>query len=123
MLEIETRTTARIPVSGLSAILGLAWFPDSSALLVAGKDSQTNKASLWQVSLSENFAQKLRQDVLRAAASPDSKRIAFVDDSGRRVWLMTADGSDSQVLFSGDEGDSIREIMWSPDGKHILLAR
>ena len=61
--------------------------------------------------------------------SPDGARIAITteggEDSGNRVYLMNADGSDLQLLTEGVVIEHILgspNVMWSPDGSRIAYA-
>jgi dipeptidyl aminopeptidase/acylaminoacyl peptidase len=68
-------------------------------------------------------------DASGVAWSPDSRRIAFVADSGQRdeyvyeradLYVVTLDGTIRRLTNDGYDHDS---PAWSPDGGHIVLRR
>jgi DNA-binding winged helix-turn-helix (wHTH) protein/Tol biopolymer transport system component len=124
VLDIEGRESAiGIPIPGVSEIVALNWLIDGSKVLVTGKEQQSRRFALLEVSLSSRVIKRLALDVSRATASPDGEKIAFVDETGRCAGLIGADGEGRRILFAGEPGDKIREIMWSPDGNWIVLGR
>jgi TolB protein len=50
--------------------------------------------------------------------SPDGQRIAFTRFPGGTLWVMNADGSDSNQILTG-----AAEPDWSPDGSRIAISR
>lgn len=60
-------------------------------------------------------------------ASPDGKRLAwFVNDQGRRnVWAAEAPQFRPRKLtsFTGDDGQDLTKLTWSPDGEIIVFVR
>jgi len=122
ILDVASTRATRLPLQ-LSAVTAFAWSPDGSTLLVTGHDNHTGQSGLWQIQALTGVARKLRDGVSRAAVSPDGRTIAFIDDSGKQVSVMRADGAECHALFSGVAGDSFRQIMWSPDGKRLVLGR
>ena len=57
--------------------------------------------------------------------SPDGSRIAFtrMNNVGRGVWVMNADGSNLTRLTTPDRPLRDHDIAWSPDGGSILFTR
>ncbi|MCH7604686.1 DPP IV N-terminal domain-containing protein [Patescibacteria group bacterium] len=103
--------------------------------------------NLWVRNVENNTSQRLtdlEDNIETAAWSPDGTKIAYVSDKERKdstrawgktdVWIMNADGSDKKRL-TGDKLFNERfdvldewdwplpdtNILWSPDGEHILI--
>jgi Tol biopolymer transport system component len=105
--------------------LPFGWHPDSRQVLFW--TDLTLEAGLWLVDVEtgEHIALALLDHgpVQGATISPDGQRIAYVyssDSSNRAMWLVSAAGGDSRLLF--DIGGPTRLFSWSPDGTNLLYA-
>ena len=93
---------------------------------VQSVDVAANKKpqQIWIVPLQGGAPRQLTRDGEanhRARWSPDSKRIAYISDSGgsSQIWLMDADGANPKQLTSlATEADG---VTWSPDGKNLVF--
>jgi dipeptidyl aminopeptidase/acylaminoacyl peptidase len=102
--------------------------PDSQwvTFTVQSVDVSANKKpqQIWIVPLQGGEPRQLTHEGEanhRARWSPDSKRIAYISDSGgsSQIWLMDPDGANARQLTSlATEADN---IIWSPDGKNFVF--
>src|SRR5262245_33860410 len=60
-------------------------------------------------------------------AAPAGRRVAWVqnDRGSRNVWIATAPEFEARraTAFSGDDGQEIANLVWSPDGKTVVFVR
>ncbi len=93
------------------------WSPDSQQIAFVSNES--GKSDVWTVSANGGKARQLTSDAAAEsqspAWSPDGQQIAYT--TNHEIYLMNADGSNSQALTKGD-GDSDSPA-WSPDGQQI----
>jgi dipeptidyl aminopeptidase/acylaminoacyl peptidase len=79
-------------------------------------------------------AQRVTIEGLRSApfpseieAAPAGGHVAWVqnDRGSRNVWIASAPDFEARrvTAFSGDDGQEIANLMWSPDGKTVLFVR
>ena len=104
-------------------ITQLEWSPDGELLLVRGR------RVLRVYDQGGTLRHELHRPPLSAAVTaatfgPDSRSVAFVQQSARRshVWVvprLRPDASGARELFSGP--GSFRGLAWSPDGRWILV--
>ncbi len=93
---------------------GISWFPDGRAIALA------SWSGLYRLNLATKTATLLLVGSFRGAAvSPKGDMIAVdaVDQAGDTIWLVQADGSDSQVLVSG------AAPQWSADASRLMFYR
>jgi tricorn protease len=108
-----------------------AWSPDGKALLFIS-DREGNE-DLWLVRSADSAEPRLSRAVrttltrltsdpaseLRAAWSPDGKRIAFYRQGDPpSLWVVDADGKNARRLVSG----YVQGAAWSPDGQWIAYS-
>ena len=113
----------RLPGPRLFTADQLAWFPDDTRLIASGFSEETNRNSIWLLSITSGPARELRSSARLGTPSPDGSRIAFLDGDYSTVWTMTRDGQDQRRLVSGPGADSFTLVTWSAAGRHVLFQR
>ena len=126
------------------AVYGVAWMPDSSALLVSNLVSNVGEIDIDVVTVADGERRTVIEDGQDVMVSPDGSQIAYrlygafgdVDlsegpvrtspESGDMpqagpwsplpVWVAAADGSDPHVVTASSTPPT-----WSPDGSLLLL--
>lgn len=138
IVDLETGDARQLVGQGFGHIRQMAWSPDGSQLLViAGPWRQTNPESrslnpltspketgLYLVNadgdilaMSASALHPIASGHYVAAAwSPDGEQIAAVDfaGSGRRLVVMSSDGSASRVLADLPANDLFTGVAWHP---------
>ena len=74
----------------------VSWFPDGTHLLLSSGQAAQGNASLWKASIMGGSPQKLMDNAIGGAVSPDGSKVAFSrgDAAGsREIWVMGSDGS------------------------------
>src|SRR5579863_8530006 len=104
----------------------LTWFPDGSRVLITATHPDENP-SLWAISILGGASRKLRDDAAGASVSPDGSQIAFLGDydSGlaQGIWVSTADGDDQRRIVTAQNGESFRQVAWSPNGQRLAYSK
>src|SRR5579863_7144461 len=104
----------------------LSWFPDGTKVLITATRPGEGP-SLWAVSILGGAARKLRDGAAAASVSPDGSQIAFLGDydsgSARGIWVSTADGDDQRRIVTAQNGESFRQVAWSPNGQRLAYSK
>jgi DNA-binding winged helix-turn-helix (wHTH) protein/Tol biopolymer transport system component len=118
--QIDTGETHSVALPENLKAASISWFPDNAHIIVA-LSAPGQRSSLWELSALGGSARKLLEDGNSPAVSPSGKEIAFLvwAKLHQEIWLMQADGSQSQKLI-GDEGDLFAGVAWSPDGTKLI---
>jgi Tol biopolymer transport system component/DNA-binding winged helix-turn-helix (wHTH) protein len=102
-----------------------AWFPNAVRLMFNAE--LAGKKSIWTASVLGGSPQKLRDDALGYAVSPDGSLIAFTTHptriGEREIWLMGSDGEDARKLLTATENSGVGRVVWSPEGQRIAYQR
>jgi len=99
-------------------IFQVAWSPNGNWLVFAEYGS-TGRFSISVVRLDRAVQRRIRDGLYLGAWSPDSKHIAFIDDSvpgAPTTWIVSANGLGLRS-FNGLFQD------WSPDSRSFLVTR
>jgi dipeptidyl aminopeptidase/acylaminoacyl peptidase len=89
--------------------------PDGRYLALIGAEGIT------LLELQGNTRRVFLPDAVALAWSNDGKRLAYTEAT--RVFVAGADGSEAQAILSGDAGERLVSLSWSPDGRALLFAR
>ena len=111
-------------------VMRTAWFPDSERFLVnshpatqMGSEWSSAGTSVWVFSALGGAPRHLRDNALSWSVSPDGRSIAFTTNTGtrgdREVWFMAPDGGQARKLYEVDQGDTIDNFYFFPDGKRV----
>ena len=101
-----------------------AWFPDGTHILASAHDPQTEKLSLWRISVLGGETRKVIDDAGSGAISPDGQQLAFVRgvEGQQSLWIARANGADQRLLAANPVAE-IGGLAWSPDSRWLALVR
>ncbi len=112
--------------------LPTGWYPDSTDLVVQGRQGMDGATSVWRLSILGGSPQKLMDDAYDAVVSPDGSRLLFVRDHpvgqpwGSDLWRMDSDGASAHRIVNASQdldpahlGGHLWSVAWSPTGKRI----
>jgi len=138
--HIDTGETRALQLpKGFDAVPA-SWFPDATHLLLSSGQAVLRNTSLWKVSIMGGSPQKLMDDAIGGAVSPDGSKIAFSrGDAGGSVeiWVVGSDGSNLHRIAEANMPDAmvrvparqpyaglfLSAIAWSPDGRRVAYVR
>jgi Tol biopolymer transport system component len=108
-------------------INSLNWSPDGKWIAYLTKEKEAPNEKFLHVINMESGASSVAEEVPQAgvhveiAWSPDSKRIAFNDDKGELIKIMSIDDGSIQDIKTGLVDPYIFHLDWSPDGKRFVF--
>ncbi len=108
-------------------INSINWSPDGKMIAYLTKEKETPHEKLLHVINMESgestVVGKLPQATvnIEIAWSPDSKRIAFNDDEGKVIKIISLGDGHIQDIETGLVATNIYHLDWSPDGKRFVF--
>lgn len=129
IVDLESGSTRDLLASEFGHIRNLAWSPDGSQILVIAGEFQNPVApsslnpyvnpiatSIYLLSTDGSGLRSIADGHYVAASwSPDGSQIAAIDYSGRRqVIVMSADGSNEQIVAEMPAGELFSGLAWHP---------
>jgi len=111
---------------------GAVWSPDGKAIFFRRRDG---KQSILTRTLSTGEEKELYATVLpsfvgNVAVSADGRWLAFLSGTESRgeaasmaLNLMPAAGGEPRELLSVQAPESLRQLAWTPDGRHLIFGR
>lgn len=131
LVEISTRDGSEkaFPSPEWLRLTGLAWLPDSSGLIVSGRDPETHLSQVWLIGYPDGQPRRITNDLSNYFGlnlTADGKILVSVQENTlSNIWLTRgADGASAQKLtaeLGKDEGMS--GISLAPDGKIVYTVR
>ncbi len=84
-------------------------------------DHDSDKSSLWVVSILGGGPRRLRGDAFAAVVSPDDTLVAFHNDSG--IWIAGSGGEAPRQFLAETDDESLGVPKWSWRGDRIVHSR
>ncbi len=131
LVEISVKDGSEQPFAKADwlSLPGVTWLPDGSALLLAGRDSETKLLQIWLLSYPDGKLRRITNDLSRyvgVSLTADGKTLASVQsDHLSNIWAMTADDprSAKRLTFEAGKYDGYIGLSWTPDGRIIYNSR
>lgn len=111
-----------------------SWFPDGRRFLANAIrrglqpwEVGSQGTSVWIFSIGGAEPHKIRDDAIAYSASPDGSLICFGanwrGDGDREIWVMDSSGGAAHKIYGTDQNGSIRDAVWSPNGRLTAFDR
>jgi Tol biopolymer transport system component len=68
-------------------------------------------------------ARRIPLPASRLRWTPDSRSITYADGTNTNLWVRPIDGGAAHRLTTFADDRTIANFAWSPDGKHLAVAR
>jgi Tol biopolymer transport system component len=101
----------------------IAWLPDGTKVIASGFSDEKTEPEIWSIPINGGAARELRTNAYFAVPSPDGSQIVFVNSDYSSVGTMDLDGQASTTLLQLPLIDTIRTLLWSSDGQHLVIQR
>lgn len=101
----------------------LAWLSDGTQVIASGFSEETNRPSIWSVSIVGAAPRLLRYDARFGVPSPDGTRIAFLSTDYSGIWTMALDGQDAKEVLKGPAEDTFTLVNWAREGRYLQVQR
>jgi DNA-binding winged helix-turn-helix (wHTH) protein/Tol biopolymer transport system component len=111
-----------IPTPGVRQVERLAWSPDGAYILLSGL-AASGVQSLWMLSAAGGPPVLVTEHATLGTLSPDGSTIAFVTETHTEVWIEDRAGHNARRVFAGSANDTFPVLLWSSDGKRLLIER
>lgn len=124
VLELSSGALSDRPYPAGMADAGLSWSPDGERLAV--QFDRGDDSDLAVLDINTGTKRILGRGVL-PAWSPDGVWIAYYDPEGKKCMVVRPDGTGLKVVrqhgrnLLGAERRFGYAVVWSPDGKHLLV--
>ncbi len=109
-------------------IISINWSPNGKFIGYLTMEKETPNNKTLNVINVENGTSRVVGEVpqvtvnIELAWSPDSRRIAFNDEEGKLIKVMSVDDGSIQDIETGLVDVDIYHLDWSPDGKRFVFA-
>lgn len=111
-----------------------SWSPDGQRIAVQVAPIADELSSVWVYDVESAVMSRLttRVNAFRPVWTPDGKRVAFMSTASAasdgsaisgisNIWWTSADGSGAEELLFRHPTQSLREVVFSPDGRFAVL--
>jgi len=121
--QIEGGERYALSALAASRVLHVAWSPNGDKLLASATTRDEKVSSLWTIPILGGPLHKLRDDAVAAAVSPDGATIAFIGETRRAIWLMSANGEQARRVVQAGQGDAFKDLTWFPNSQRLAYIR
>lgn len=128
-VSVEDGTEKPIDSPPWLRVNGIAWLPDSSGLILSGRDLETKLSQLWLIAYPEGKVKRITNDLnsyLGASLTADGKTIVSIQyERLSNIWSTS--GQDErltrQISFDKDKDEGMSGIALTPEGKIVYTAK
>ncbi|MET0754245.1 MAG: protein kinase [Pyrinomonadaceae bacterium] len=128
-VSVEDGTEKTLDSPPWLRVSGIAWLPDSSGLILSGRDLETKLSQLWLVTYPEGKIKRITNDLnsyLGVSLTADGRTISSIQyERLSNIWSgAREDGSLArQITFDKDKDEGMSGIALAPDGKIVYTAK
>jgi DNA-binding winged helix-turn-helix (wHTH) protein/Tol biopolymer transport system component len=120
---VETGELHPISAPPNCRIVHVAWFPDSTIILLSTQVTGGGAAGLWSVSILGGPPHELVEGAGEASVSFDGSHIAFVSANGQEIWLCGPAGEKARRIATAEDDDVFHEVAWARNSQRIFLTK
>ena len=123
--SLTERSDRATPLPEGMLVEQLIWIGEGETFVAAARMTAGFNAGLWRLTPGGGQPVLLREGAHSPALSPDSSRIAFVQQDAlgnKSIWSIAPDGSRASPLLADDDHDYLHPA-WSPDGQRLVFVR
>jgi Tol biopolymer transport system component len=106
---------------------GVAWLPDASALVISGRDFDTQASQLWQINQPGGATRRITNDLslyTGATVTKDGKSILSIQENYlSNIWFTKADGKPSKITSELGRDEGMSGVAIAPDGTIAYTVR
>jgi len=131
LVQVSVSDGSQKPLAGPAwlSLNGLCWLPDSSGLLVAGRDFETRLLQIWLLSYPDGKTRRVTNDLanyLGISITEDGQTLASVQtDVLSNIWISpeTEPTDARRITFETNKDEGRSGLSISPDGRIVYSAR
>lgn len=128
-IDVNDGTEQPFPSPQWLRLRGVAWLPDSSGVIVSGRDPETQLSQIWLISYPGGQARKITNDLSNyqglSLASDGQTVVSIQHNVLSNIWvgppLKSEDAAKITAEVGKDEGMS--GVAWTPDGSVVYTTR
>ena len=106
---------------------GVAWLPDASALVISGRDFDTQASQLWQIDQPSGATRRITNDLslyTGATVTKDGKSILSVQENYlSNIWVAQADGKPRKITSELGRDEGMSGVTIAPGGRVAYTVR
>ena len=106
---------------------GVAWLPDASALVISGRDVETQTSQLWQIDQPSGATERITNDLslyTGATVTKDGKSVLSVQENYlSNIWVASTDGKPLKVTSELGRDEGMSGLAVAPDGRMAYTVR
>jgi len=106
---------------------GVAWLPDASALVISGRDFDTQASQLWQIDQPGGATRRITNDLslyTGATVTKDGRSVLSVQENYlSNIWVAQADGKSRKITSELGRDEGMSGVAIAPDGRMAYTVR
>lgn len=128
-IDVEDGSERPLPSPPWLLLRGVAWLPDSSGLIVNGRDPDTQLLQVWHISYPDGQPRRVTNDLSSyqgISLTGDGRTIVSTQQSYlSNLWVAPQRVSAAPARITSEVGthDGMSGLAWAPDGRIVYTTR
>ena len=126
-IDVDSGAEQDLPSPQWLRLRGVAWLPDSSGVVVNGRDPDTQILQIWHISYPGGQASRVTNDLSNyqgISLTNDGRTIVSAQQSFlSNIWVGSSLESPTKITSEVGKDEGMSGVAWTPDGKIVYTTR